>query len=202
MWVWRTVDGSARTFTKGHNDKRCPICGQYFQKNESAIAIIPPMSARSHKKLRQNFMAHQDEWIEFVGDIRDDEELASKFVRHRVPRVHPFTDEEQRRIDAFNQACIYYGFHAEYAKPYGVKRQKHGSSVAIEYNVFGDSIDISHRGKRGLFDGIYKQQIATNIYNKMHEILADGKHDDFSANKAIAEIANEVKTAMQDMGLA
>ena len=202
MWIWRTVDGTVRKFINSSQAIRCPICGQYFKKNEISVTIIPPFKVRGNKKLNENKMVHLDEWIEFVGDITDDEELADKFIKHRTPRVHPFTDEEQRRIDAFNQACIHYGFHAEYAKPYGVKRQVHGSSVAIEYNVFTDSMDISHRGKRGLFDNIYERQITTNIYNKMHEILADGKHDDFSANKAIAEIANEVQNAMQDMGLA
>jgi hypothetical protein len=34
----------------------------------------------------------------------------------------------------------------------------------------------------------------------MHEILADGKHDDFSASKTIAGIAAEVNKSMKEMG--
>lgn len=201
MWLWRTKDNEVREFANLTQAKKCPICGQYFKKHEKAAVIVPPMHVRKiHKKLNLNSMVHLDEWIAFVGDTDDGEMLAQKFAKHKTPRVKPFTEEEIARIEAFSKACYHYGFFCEYKKPYGIKIQKRGTSVAVEYNVFTDIIDISHRGKRGLFDSIYERQITTNIYNKMHEILADGKHDDFSASKTIANIAADVNKSMKDMG--
>ncbi len=202
MCVWKTKDGEVREFTPlGDNPKRCPICGQYFKKGEKACVVVQPMEVRKmHKKFNQNMLVHYPEWVEFCKDVTTDVELANKLIQHKTPRVAKFSDDEVRRLNAFVSACRTYGFFVEYDKPYGKKCQQRGSSVYLEYNVFTDSIDINHRGKRGLFDSFYERQIVANIYNKMHEILKDGKHDDYSAAKTISGIADEVNKSMKEMG--
>lgn len=201
MWLWKTKDGDVREFADISGEKRCPICGQYFKKGEKGAVIVPPMEARKqHKKFNQNYMVHLSEWLNFIANCESEEDVIAKFIKHRTPRIASFTDEEVRRMDAFRQACNAYSFFVEYTKPYGVKRQARGSSVAVEYNVFSDKIDISHRGKRGLFDSFYERQICANIFNKMHEILGDGRHDDYSAVKTISGIADEVNKTMKEIG--
>ena len=74
-----------------------------------------------------------------------------------------------------------------------IKCKKCGTSIYVEYNVYADHIDLDYRGKRGMFDGFYTRQIIANIYNKMHEILGDGKYDDYSAAKTIDNIYREVE---------
>ena len=117
--------------------------------------------------------------------------MSEKFSKRRTPKKAEFTAEEKAKIDAFRSACHHYSFWNDVEKPYGLKCQKRGSSLYVEYNVYADSIGIDFRGKRGLFDTFYEKQIVTNIYNKMHEILGDGKHDDYSATKTINDILHQ-----------
>ena len=200
MWVWKDSGGTVRQFkTFGDDAKKCPVCGQYFKKDEKGCAVVPPMEIRkNYPKLRQNLVVHYDEWMAFCEGVASDEELAEKFSKHR-PKKKDFTDEEKSMIEAFRSACFDYGFRKEIAKPYGLKCQKNGSSLYVEYNVYMDSISIDFRGKRGLFDSFYEKQIATNIYNKMHDILKDGKHDDYSASKTIEKIYSEAKENVDKM---
>lgn len=202
MWTWKTKDGEVREFVPtGDNPKRCPICGQYFKKGEKACVVVQPIEVRKmHKKFNQNWIVHRREWEAFCEDVNSDEELANKLIKYKTPRVEPFTENEIKHINAFVSACRLYGFFVEYDKAYGKKCQQRGSSIYLEYNVFTDKIDIGHRGKRGLFDSFYERQIIANVYNKMHEILNDGKHDDYSASKTIAGIADEVNKSMKEMG--
>jgi hypothetical protein len=196
MWEYKTDDGMVKHFTlSSEQTKRCPICGQYFKKseNEKICLIVPPMKIRlDNKKLLTNFLVHYDEWEKFCDGITTDEELSEKFRKHRVPKQLPFTNEEHKRIDAFIQACKEVSFVKEFNKPYGIKMQQQGSSLYVEYNVFADSININHRGKRGMFDGFYERQIIANIYNKMHQILNDGNNDMYNYKEAIETINKQV----------
>ena len=202
MWVWKTKDGEVREFSPIGSTKRCPICGQYFKKGEKACVVVQPMEVRKmHKKFNQNMMVHYPEWVAFCADVTNDEELANKLIKHKTPRVNSFSEEEVRHINAFTSACRLLGFFVEYDKPYGKKCQQRGTSLYLEYNAFTDKIDVNHRGKRGMFDSIYERQIIANVYNKMHAILNDGKHDDYSATKTIADITAEVNKSMKEMGL-
>lgn len=201
MWVWRDSDNKVREFKMfGDDPKKCAICGQYFKKGEKGCAIVPPMEIRTRfPKLKQNLVVHYDEWIKFCDGITNDIELAEKFSRYRRPKKADFTEDEKRRIDAFRSASRSAGFWKETEKPYGLKCQKNGSSLYVEYNVYADSISIDFRGKRGLFDSFYERQITTNIYNKMHEILGDGQHDDYSASKTIEKIYTEARKNVDKM---
>ena len=196
MWEWKDLDGEIRTFKPNPNTKRCPICGQFFKKGEKGCIIIPPMEARTqHKKLQQNMIVHLDEWQTFCENITTEKELIQKFIKYRTPKKKDFTGEERKRISAFRSACVAYRFYEEFEKPYGLKCKLRDSSIYVEYNVYSDTIDIDYRGRKGMFDGFYTRQIVTNIYNKMHEILDDGKKDDYSVEKTIASVvkkANEI----------
>jgi hypothetical protein len=199
MWVWKDSDGTVRQFIpRTDSPKRCPVCGQYFNKGEKGCVIVPPMEIRkSNKKLSQNLIVHYDEWVKFCEGVTSDEELSAKFASHRVPRQKPFTPVQKEKINAFSRACFDYGFRKEFEKPYGVKRQRIGYSLFLEYNVFADTIDIDHRGRRGMFDSLYERQIIANIRNKMNEILGNGEHDDYSCAKEMEKITNEVKKTME-----
>lgn len=201
MWVWKDSNGTVRQFApRTDSPKRCPICGQYFKKGEKGCVIVPPMDVRrSNKRLSQNLIVHYDEWVEFCDGIVDDSVLSEKIAKHKIPKQRVLTSDEEKRKSAFIRACHAYGFLVQFEKPYGVKQQKSGTSIALEYNVFADTIDLSRRGKQGLFDSFYERQIVTNVYNKMHEILGDGKHDDYSCTKTIQGIAEEVNKSVNEM---
>lgn len=201
MWEWKTQDGTVRQFNACSNDKKCPICGQFFKKGEKGCAIVPPMEIRKgYKKLAQNLVVHLDEWTAFCKGVTTDIDLAEKFAKHRVPRKKEFTSEEQKKIDAFRSACHRNGFHEDYDKPFGIKCKQGGSSIYLTYNVYADTIDLDYKGKCGLFDGFYTRQIIANVYNKMHEILGDNKHDDYSASKTINSVFEETTKIMKQIG--
>ena len=194
MWEWKTSDGTVRQFNASDNKTKCPICGQYFKRGEKGACIVPPMEIRSkYKKLSQNLIVHLDHWEVFCQGIATETELAEKIQKHKTPKKASFTEDEQKKISAFQSACREYGFWEITEKPYGVKCKKCGTSIYVEYNVYADHIDLDYRGKRGMFDGFYSRQIIANIYNKMHEVLGDGKHDDYSAAKTISNIYKEVE---------
>lgn len=191
MWIWRNSDNSIQSF-KIFSNHRCPICGQYFRKNEKAICVIPPQAMRINPKFSANLTPHQSCWEAFVGDITDDVILAERYLKHRLPRPKLMSDEESARLNAFKQAAIQQGFAKETAKGYGVRMTRYRSSLYVEYDVYLDHIDVGHRGSRGLFDGLYERQIVANVYNAMHNILQDGKHDKYSVCKVMEEVQNNV----------
>lgn len=194
MWEWKDSNGIVREFKPNSDTKRCPICGQYFKKGEKGCVIVPPMEVRTqHKKLQQNMIVHLSEWEAFCEGITTEEELVQKFIKHRTPKKQEFTENEKERISAFRSACVAYRFYEEFEKPYGLKCKLRGSSICVEYNVYSDTIDIDYRGRKGMFDGFYTRQIVTNIYNKMHEILGDGKKDDYNVDKTINSVFEEAK---------
>lgn len=198
MWVWKDSNGTVREFVPIGHSKRCPICGQFFKKGEKACVIVPPMEIRiKNKKLSQNLIVHYNEWVEFCNGVSTNEELANKFCKHRIPKQQSFTTEQNNNINAFIKASSEAGFRKEIKKPYGVKMLRVGSSLYLEYNIFTDKIEINHRGKRGLFDSFYEQQIVANVYNKMHEIIGDGKKDNYSCAKEIQKLNQEVNETMK-----
>jgi hypothetical protein len=193
MWIWRDGDGNPREFTpRGDNPKRCPLCGQYFKKGEKAIVIVPPMSVRNlSKKLQQNMMVHRAEWEALSAGITNDNDMANAFIKHKTPRKAPFTKEEEAAMSAFVSACHTYGFWGARELPYGRRCNRQGTGY-LEYNAYTDTIDfVSRVRKPGLFDAFYEREIAAKVFNKMHDILGDGRHDEYSANNAIQKVTDE-----------
>lgn len=206
MWIQRNRDGSTvyinPAFSTSHN--RCPICGQYFQKGEKVVIVIPPndwslkLSDKVRKMIRTSY--HEDCWIGFVGDITDENELLAKMAKHRVPRKKPFTEDETTRIKAFEDTCRQIGFYPLESQPaYGMKCKKSCHSETLTYNVYLDIIDFDKRGQRELFDGFYEREIIARVRNKMNEILGVDKRDNFSAEKAIGGVMNKAQEMIKDI---
>ena len=195
MWMWCKNDGEPYHYSPtGTSPRKCPICGQYFKKGEKGCVIVPPMEIRkNYKGLSQNLKVHYSEWVDLCRDVSDDEALAIKFSHRKKIKQKPFTTEESTAIDAFVKACWELGFRKEIKKPYGMKMQKVGTSLCLEYNVFADTITLDRKGKRGLFDGFFERQIVADASNKMHAILGDGKHNDYNYKEEIRQVQEEVQ---------
>lgn len=200
MWEMQ-CEGNPRSFEGRYsNNKRCPICGQFIRKDERFNIVIIPYEYRSqHKKLKDNMMVHVREWAEFCEGITSERELVDKIIAHKTPRAKDFTESEMKKIEAFKKACYDYDFKETFNKPFGIKCKKRGTSVYAEYNVFKDVISVDFRGKRGLFDGFYQRQIETNIFNRMHKYLEDGRKSDYDCNQAIQEVFDKANEMMREI---
>lgn len=201
MWAMRLKDGTIRSMkAKNMHDKKCFLCGQYFKPNEDYCIIVIPFEYRSkHKKLKNNFLCHTNEWIEFSKGVNTYDEMAEKIINHKIPRKKEFSDEERLKIDCFRRACIDYGFREEYEKPFGLKMKQKSSSVYLIYNVYQDTIDLGYRGKCDYLYFVYQRQIISVIYNKMHEYLGDGKRDEYSMKLEINKFHDNIKKIMEDL---
>ncbi len=201
MWVWNYYNGEPREFVpRNDTPPRCPLCGQYFRKSEKCIAIVPPMTVRNMgTKLQKNMMVHKAEWEALVGSTTDDVEMAEKVLKHKTPRKMPFTREEEAAMSAFVSACHTAGFWGARELPYGRRCNRQGTGY-LEYNVYTDSIDfVSRVRKRGMFDTFYEREIVAKVFNKMHEILGDGRHDDYSAAQSIQNVQDEANRLMTNI---
>lgn len=198
----RLSDGTKRVFTVfkslSYDQQKCFICGQYLKNPEKVYFIIPPSKYKAeHKKLSNNLIVHCEEWDAFCLDVKDEDELLEKIKKHKTPKSRPYTEEDLNRLKCFKKACWDYDFKQEYEKPYGLKMKRSRSSLNITYNVYSDSMQIDYKGKKNLFDSFYLRQITTNVYNKMHEYLGDGKRDDYSASKEIKNVFDKVNNMMR-----
>lgn len=201
MWVWNYDEERPREFTpRSDSPKRCPLCGQYFKKGEKAIVIVPPMEVRGlSPKLRQNMMVHRVEWEQLTNGVTSDEEMTTAFLKHKTPRQKPFTKEEEAAMAAFVSACHTFGFWGARELPYGRRCNRQGTGY-LEYNAYTDTIDfVSRVRKPGLFDSFYAREIVAKVFNKMHDILGDGRHDDYSANNAIQQVTSEANKLVADI---
>ena len=201
MWIWKNSDGKAYEFTpREDNPKRCPVCGQYFKKEEKCIVIIPPMSVRNiSSKFQQNLMVHRAEWEALSAGINDDEQMANVFLKHKTPRKQPFTKEQEAAMSAFVAACHACGFGGERELPYGRRCNRPGTGY-VEYNVYMDAIDfVSRVRKPGLFDFCFEREIVAKVFNKMHDILGDGRHDNYTAAQVLQKVTTEVNDIMKSM---
>lgn len=197
MWEMKLSDGTKRVFSiyksLSYNEQKCFICGEYLKQLEKVYFIIPPSKYKSqYKKLSNNLIVHCEEWDAFCLGVNDDIELLDKIKKHKIPKSIAFTEEEFNRLKCFKKACWDFDLKQEFEKPYGIKMKRSGSSLNITYNVYSDSIKIDYRGKKNLFDSFYLRQISTNVYNKMHEYIGDGKKDDYSASNEIKNVFDKV----------
>ena len=201
IWVWKRADGSPyEIHSKTLSPQRCPLCGQYFRKEEREIVIVPPMSVRNiSPKLRANMMVHRAEWEELSAGITNDNDMTNAFLKHKTPRKQPFTREQEAAMSAFVSACHTMGFWGARELPYGRRCNRQGTGY-LEYNVYMDSIEfVSRARKRGLFDSLYEREIVAKVFTQMHAILRDGRRDDYSAADTIAKINQDVSEKMSEI---
>ena len=193
MYEMRDKDGNIRSLTilPSYN-KVCNLCGQYFKKGDKYSTVVIPTKYRDNGKLKLNWIVHTDEWLEFIKDIKTEEEQFLKMSQHKKPHKKPFTEDEKLELDAFRKSCYNFGFRKVFEKSYGLKCQKVGSSVYIEYNIYTQNMEVDFKGKHGLFDGFYMGEIKSKIYNGMNEILGISERDNYSANTEIKKVFDEV----------
>jgi len=201
MWEMKDSNKDPREFSARYsNNKRCGLCKTFFRPNEKFYIIVIPSALRgSHARLKENMFVHVDEWEEICTGVTTDEELAAKIIAAKFPKRNELTQDESDHLEAFKEACTAHGFRMEVSKPYGVRMKKRGTSMYLDYNVYMDTISFDHRGQHGLFDSFYERQIIANIYNKMHELLSDGKHDDYDYKDSINKVAAEVGKTMNEI---
>ncbi len=111
----------------------------------------------------------------------------------KKPKKVEITPQQKEMVEQFIQAAWHYGYKDyKYTKD-GAQSKMSGSSDILRYNVHSDMIRYSNRRKRGLFDGMFENQIVANVWNKMHEIRGDGKRNDYSADKVLNEALEKAK---------
>ena len=201
MWEMCDSDKNPREFeAKFSHNKHCGLCKSHFRTGDKFYIIIIPSALRgSHKRLKENMMVHIDEWNELCVGVSTDEEMAAKIINTKFKSNKHLTADETARLDAFKEAARKNNFTIEVSKSYGVRMRQRGSSVYVEYNVYLDNISSDFRGKPGLFDGFYQRQIEANVYNSMHAILADGKHNDYNYKESIKSVMDDVKNTMKEI---
>lgn len=194
---------SARIIKASNNwlDKRCFYCNEYFKNGDEITLVIPCTELKvQYKKLQYNILIHSYEFNKLVA-LYGENEAIMQLAMHKAPKKSlVLTDLQQKNLEAFRKACDSCGFIIEtdaMRTETLYKRRKQGSSLTFVYNPLTDKIKIRRRGNKGLLDGLYEQELASTLFNKMHEILGDGKVDNFSANeiinKAITDVNNMFK---------
>lgn len=201
MWELRTADGPRELcYPKSALEpRRCPICGQYFKADEKYYIIVCNSIPEARDRQLGNAMVHTECWQKFCVGIESNDSLAQKLKKHRTPKSDPFTDEQMKSIEAFKTAAKSYGFIVmNWTREHCLKATRRGTTSSVVYNPYSGNIYYKDRCKDTLFKDMFDRQVAVNVYNKMHELLRDGKRDDYSALKIVSDAvkaANEVFNA-------
>lgn len=200
------VTNFARLFKAGKiaQEKPCALCGRHFAADESVALIVPPRAAREKypRRLKNNLIAHANEFGVIVNACSTPEQVWDTLGKSKKPKKMQMTEEQKRRCDAFESAVRGMGYYLVSKTDSRVKCKKHGSTDTLEYSPYSDVIEYSNKRKRALFDGLVEREIVAQAYNRFHEILGDGKHDDYSALQAYNNVMTEtIKTANKIMGM-
>lgn len=198
MWELKSR-GVIQTYkTNVFMTKPCPICNQYLRKDEEVVAIVIPFEFRGrHKRLKENFNCHKDEWFDFCKDCKTDEELAIKLINHKSPKRKPLKEEDTRNIHVFADAAYYYGFTEAKSKRYGIRMKKPKSSVYTEYNVYADQFIVEYNNTAGLFESFIEEEMGSKIQNKINELLENNKK--VEVKNASEKINEVVKKAIENI---
>ena len=196
MWELRNQEGPRIFRMTGGliEPRRCKCCGQYMLKGEEYYIVVCNAIPEARSQGLENLMAHTECWNKFCEGIDNNLVLATKLKKHRIPSARPLTEEQQKGVEAFEKASSSYGYCTISKTRDGcIKAIKNGTTCYILYNPYSGIIKYGDRKKNELLKTLLDRQIETNIYNKMHEILGDGKHDDYSALGTIAGVIEEIK---------
>ena len=130
--------------------------------------------------------------MNLLPEFRDEPHAYVKLWKHHG-------GEEEAAMSAFVSACHTMGFWGARELPYGRRCNRQGTGY-LEYNAYTDTIDfVSRVRKPGLFDSFYTREIVAKVFNKMHEILGDGRHDDYSAAASIQKVTDEATKIMSEV---
>ncbi len=181
----------------------CYLCRKHFKENEEIVIIVCPSGLRKQfPEFRRNQLAHQDELMQYVNSATTVEELFAMLTESKKPKKETLTKEQVARIDIFIQAAYNIGYKDATKKKDGsVSCKKYGSSDTIVYNVYTDGIDFRNRRRRQLGDGFAERAIIARAFNEFHNLLGDGKHDDYNALKEFGEcLGKAVEVTNRMMG--
>lgn len=184
--------------TGGWQDRKCMLCGRYFNEGDMGVLIVPTSDIRD--RISRNLIVHSEELKKVQVECGSEEELINKLSKWKMPRVRVVYSEKELRIaDAFQEASSACGFRdIKEVKNKGIIRcKKFGSSDLVELNIRTGRIRFDTRKKGQLLSGFAERQLIANIRNKMHEILGDGLHDDYDAMKEIAGVFDRVNNMMK-----
>lgn len=185
--------------TTAWQDKKCYCCSSRFKAGDSLVLLIPSIDLkRKYKKLSKNVVMHEDEYNELYNKYGDDiMEFLGNYAKPRVKER--LTKEQEERLAAFRKACNKMGLlvETESIKTDGIcKRRKGGTSLTFIYNVYTMRASVTHRGKRGVFDPLFEQELLSTLRIEMNQFL--GKHtiekDRFTVQKAVEQAIEEVNS--------
>ena len=178
-------------------EKTCFVCGKHFLTGDSIVLVVPPYEyKKKYKRLINNAVMHQHEWEELKQTHDSFDDIFHTMGRSKKPKKVELTPQQKEMVEQFIQAAWNYGYKDyKYTKD-GAQSKMNGSSDILRYNVHSDRIAYSNRRKRGLFDGLFENQLVANVWNKMHELRGDGKRNDYSADKVLNKALGNSKDFM------
>lgn len=182
------------TATRGWLDKKCQYCGKHFLEGDKFHLIVPTIEyKKAFKRLASNYIIHSHELEELIRRHNGNENtILIALGNHATPRVKTeITREQMGQAQAFEAACREYGLYEKIATADEVKMKKHGSSVAVAYNIRTRQMRFSSRHKKDMFSGLFEREFEAKIFNKMHELLGDGLRDDYTAAGVLKQAVDE-----------
>ena len=118
--------------------------------------------------------------------------MATKLKKHRMPSAKPLSEAQNKAVEAFEKAAATYGYwNTSKMRDGCFKAVKNGTTCYILYNPYSGVIKYGDRKKNEFLKPLLDRQIETNVFNKMHEILGDGKRDDYNALGVLAQAVEE-----------
>ena len=200
MWELKN-DGAPRKirFMKVATPCRCAICGQYFIPDDMYYIVVCNAIPEATALGLSNVSAHVHCWDGFCNGIEDNTTLAKKLKKHRKPRVAPFTDTQNKSIDAFERAARFFGFtQIKTTRDHCVKATSLGTTVSVVYNPYSGCVTYEDRRKDFLLKGIMTRDISTKVYNKMHELLGDEERLNFNASEVLSNAVAEANRMIRN----
>lgn len=192
-WIFRDKE------MKGsfHWNDPCALCNQWILEGDYFCLIIIPDEIRKRGSKLQNFVAHKEEWDEFIKDLKTDDEIADKLEKIKKAKRKPFTEEELRNINIFKEVCREFGYTIESMSKNKrfIKMKKRKTSFTLIYDIIFDRIDHETRVNEGLFGGMFIGELVAKVRNDMYKKQGVNKRDDYTVKKVIDEavkMTNEI----------
>lgn len=189
----------------GWSERTCFICGRHFTPSDTIALVVvygPQYEiCKQYSRLKTNQVMHADELQQICNISNTVEDVYRMLANAPQPKRQQMTEEQKREVKLFEEAAIKCGFKDVTEKNNGCRCKMYGSTDIVEYNVFSGRIRYNNKRRRQLFDRLAERQIVANVYNKFHELLGDGKYDDFTMAKAIADVNQKVAETRKTFGL-
>jgi hypothetical protein len=167
---------------------RCKLCGQYIVEGEEAYIVYPPPN---DKGITWGIV-HSVE-LDAISEGLTDAEKLEKLRGNKMPRFKGFTSEQNKNSEIFKSVMKNRHYWDFTLSGRTLKAHQRGTSLIFEYDMILERISGDHRGRRGMFDGIFLRQAETEIQNEIEKL--QGKENPCkieTAQSAINEVVKEV----------